>query len=46
MMLGDFIGHRGEFHAKFMRLDDPDCGSPCKQMPAHFLEAARSEAYD
>ena len=24
MMLGDLIGHRGEFHAKFMRLDDPE----------------------
>ena len=46
MMLGDFIGHRGELHAKFMRVDDADGGSPSKQMPAHFLEAARSEAHD
>jgi hypothetical protein len=46
MMVGDFISHRDEFHAKFLRLDDPDGGSASKQMPAHFLEAARSEAYN
>jgi hypothetical protein len=45
-MLGDFIGHGGEFHAKFLRLDDADSGSPSKQMPAHFLEAPGSEAYE
>jgi hypothetical protein len=26
MMLGDFVGHRGEFRAKFLRLDDADGG--------------------
>jgi hypothetical protein len=46
MMLCDFISHRGELHAKLLRLEDADGGSPSKQMPAHFPEAARSEAHD